>query len=49
MNSDRGKDGLSPEDLQQYAASQHLQDVDESAALAVFDEPTQVLVGIMPG
>ena len=41
--------GLSADDQRQYGALQRLRDADEAAALAVFDELTQVLAGIMPG
>jgi hypothetical protein len=50
MNPGAGtKDGLSADDQRQYAALQRLRDADEAAALAEFDELTQVLADIMPG
>lgn len=50
MNPGAGpQDGLSVDDQRQYSALQRLRDADEAAALAAFDELTQVLAGIMPG
>jgi hypothetical protein len=50
MNPGAGpQDGLSADDQRQYAALARLRDADEGAALAAFDELTQVLADIMPG
>ena len=50
MNPGAGpQDGLSADDQRQYGALQRLRDADEPAALAGFDELTQVLADIMPG
>ena len=40
---------LSADDQRQYSAMQRLRDADEAAALAAFDELSQVVAGIMPG